>query len=457
MYSLSRLKTFNLSAASTYQKLALLVLGCLYVFLTPPFRAPDEIAHFLRAFGVQEGQLVLKTHSREVADAYILWIRTSDPATADLIESRLAEFDGDVPNFAWNTSVYGPAGYLPAAVGIRLSRGFGSTVVPVNILLAAARLANLGLFLVGIYWAMSNFKAFSNVIFAIGTTPMILSLGSTVNIDFILILGALYALPLFLADISTSKRASGIIVLVFLCVLTKPTYLPIVLIPALGRPFWTQLSFKQWGIAFVALAAAALLALYWNQVNLDLFANPNPLMAQFLEMLGRDPVQQMASLRQQPILALSVLGETTRQLDLLKLGHQFVGWLGHLEFPVAGWAAGLWVINLALAISLTPIQLPKQVGWRLGAVALASVLIGYIILVLTTFIWVTAVGLSNVANVFQGRYFHPLLIPLIMTAAVLLPWKAPEPRRSHLSWLVLILALIVNIHALLTLLAGVSG
>jgi len=52
-----------------FQRIRLFILlgfGLAYVFILPPFEAPDEPAHFARAYSIAEGQVVIRDHPRDL-------------------------------------------------------------------------------------------------------------------------------------------------------------------------------------------------------------------------------------------------------------------------------------------------------------------------------------------------------------------------------------------------------
>ena len=102
----------------------LFLLGFLYVFLTPIFEAPDEPAHFARAYGIAEGQFILRDHSKALA----LFIRhqfkaMDSPETRSMAEylKRYEQISTEerVPNIAYNTALYSPVPYLTHAAVIK--------------------------------------------------------------------------------------------------------------------------------------------------------------------------------------------------------------------------------------------------------------------------------------------------------------------------------------------------
>lgn len=440
------------------QRLVLLGLGLLYVFLTPPFRAADEITHFLRAYGVSEGQFVLEHHSRKAADAYLDWHRTFDENQAALLEGWLAPYQTEVPNIAWNTSVYSPIGYLPAGVGIGIAERITAYSADVNILLTIMRLITFGSFFAGVSWAMTRFRAFSDLIFTLASTPMILALGTTATIDFMLNWVALAVVPLALIPTSARTRVAAAFTMILLVAATKPTYFPILLIGILGLAFYKGLKASHWALVIAAAGLALLLATAWNQEIFTFYAEPNPIMEKIFAVLNRDPQHQIALLRSSPLLVPALVANTTGALKFPDLLRQFVGQLGYQEFPVAWWAVGLWILNLGLASVVTRTRIPQgKARTYMVSLVMIAALGAYVILVLSTFVMLTPVGGSEVAGIFQGRYFHPILIPVFMLGATLIPVKLSDSKRSRLGWFVLLNAVILNVHALLVLLQGVAA
>ncbi len=222
---------------------AALIGGVALAFLTPPFEAPDEPAHFYRAFAVSEGDLVPDNFSgptgsrlpdslKQLVDLLIDGIpfhpdRRFDP---ELIPEALEiELNPEQrSHFSYpNTSVFSPIPYLPQAAGIRAARLLTNRPLWY---VYAGRLGNL-VAAVGLLWlAILQLPALRWFSGALALSPMPIFLRSSLSADPIsFALGMLVSATL--AKLAFANRhepaRSDLAVLitgsVLLC-LTKPPY-----------------------------------------------------------------------------------------------------------------------------------------------------------------------------------------------------------------------------------------
>ena len=61
----------KMSPAAVFAALSLL-FGSLIILVTPPLRGPDETAHFLRAYGVGQGDIIPSLRTPKVERAFAL-------------------------------------------------------------------------------------------------------------------------------------------------------------------------------------------------------------------------------------------------------------------------------------------------------------------------------------------------------------------------------------------------
>lgn len=113
----------------------LVSLGLVYFWLCPLGMAPDERAHFMRAFEVSCLEFIPRHIGDDGAGGSVL------PAALENFSDPSAVIDwGDTAELAFrNTALYSPLSYLPQAVGIRIARFLTNNVSAV---FYAGRLGN---------------------------------------------------------------------------------------------------------------------------------------------------------------------------------------------------------------------------------------------------------------------------------------------------------------------------
>src|SRR6516162_10367521 len=130
-------------AERVYLVLAL-VFGGGFLVLTPPFQAPDEEAHFRRAYSLSEGRAVCIKRGNESGDlqprglsaycapyAGIAYHAEQKSSFATIRASADTSFDADNREFVAfsNAAMHPPLVYVPQASGIFAARLCSSSVL----------------------------------------------------------------------------------------------------------------------------------------------------------------------------------------------------------------------------------------------------------------------------------------------------------------------------------------
>lgn len=389
-----------MTAARLYAAVAL-ATGALIVFLTPPFQAPDEPAHWERAVQVGEGHVGGEPGGGElpvaVADTFEQFSRLHDGrARTSAGEVRQWAFAirlrGEPRRYARfaNTVVYPPVAYVPAAVVAAVAEAVHA---PLGVAFAGARLATL--FAAVALIAASLSVAAPEVTWPLALLallPMSQALIASVSADALIL-----AFAIANAALSTAERQRPLALAATGAALVaiKPVYAPLLLATSLagsrGRARWLTLALP------LALAAA-----WWLWAR----RNYQPLVDDF------SPAAQLAWASAHPLEAAGRIARAVfdwRHLD------SFVGVLGWLDRPVPRWTR----IALLLSLVAVPLTSRRSNGWAWPGVAASAALIGASMLLTAT-----PVGAQAVAGV-QGRYF----LPLYAVAALSSPrWLRVDPR-----------------------------
>jgi hypothetical protein len=202
-----------------------LFLGILIIFATPPLRGPDETAHFLRAYGIAQGDLVPSL--RDVHNRKGLFIPPRLFEGFDFFEStRIKEkevgfrygpvfeayskraavrIDSDQPHsfvpYA-GSERYSPVAYLPQAAAALVARGLDLGFLPT---LYMMRLAGLFVLTSVIAYAIAIVPNLSWAFFAIAMLPAAIYGRSVINADGSTLATALVVTALWLRGILSSQ------------------------------------------------------------------------------------------------------------------------------------------------------------------------------------------------------------------------------------------------------------
>lgn len=401
-----------------------LIFGLLLLTVTPPFQAPDEPSHFCRAYQVSRGGgRPLKNPATGEAGGYLpvscyqVWTCFADiPFNTDAKALRW-RFEMAAPlalnpqaeqflDFS-SAAIYSPIPYLPAATGMALARWLD---LPALGLLYLARLCNLLASILLIYIAIRLTPVLKWCFVIVALLPMFVFQAASLSADSLtLSLTLLFTAGLFAAlfgeDASRNWRAVILLTVIgAMLALSKPFYLPLILLVWLIRPGAGE-SRRQWiwkpvlvcgATCAVLVLWSALIAPYYHPGRSDVPIAPG---AQAWYVLTH------------PVQFIITLGVTFRQ-DLPVIMLSLVGWLGWMDTPlpavvhILAWIflAGVWLNDPWDQHGFTA---ARRMIVAAGVVA-CLIAIGYLL-----YLSFNAVGAPRIEGL-QGRYFIPLLPVLLL-------------------------------------------
>jgi uncharacterized membrane protein len=398
------------------------LFGLLYVFATPPFQSPDEPQHFYRAYQVSELGLIgrrmegdpapraggaLPKSLKRAADRALDDIphnlrRHVDPqALASAWAVPLDPADREFLDFPTNV-LYSPVPYAPQALGLFLGRLFHARPL---VLLALARLFNLGAWLALVLTAIRVTPVFRWVFLLLALSPMSIAQAASASADA-LTNGAAFALIAAILAAAFSPepalrrsrfRLPAILaVVVSLC---KPVYglLPILILIIPASKFGSARRARKTAAALLAVCWGTLAA--WSAAVSHLAVPLQP---------GVSSRGQIRFILTQPPRFLSALAHARYSAEHIR---EFVGQLGWLDVSLPMALIVLFYVLLvftALSDKTAGISIPRAPK-LLGS---ALVLGGAAVIATTIYIVWNPVGAAGIEGV-QGRYlipFGPLLV-----------------------------------------------
>lgn len=403
-----------------------LLFGLAIAVVTPPLRAPDEAAHFLRAYGIAAGEIIPDEVDDKGRKGLFIPARLND----DFTRFEHARYHRHVPGFSYGavfaatraqnaapaaedarpavfvlytgSEGYSPAAYWPMALGALVGRAAGLDFLPMFYLMRLFELIAMSLIAAAAVAAAPRLK-WAFVLIAM--LPASLYGRSVLSADGGVVSYTLIATALSLRA-AFAARASGAVqraVWMTLCVLSKPPQIAFVLLELFAAPMraWPA----RWRtIALVILPGVILTPLWiwavgasvgeWRMIEGDNLPPEQFSLvwkAKFLlEHPGHFPAILITSLDFYP-----------------QLWRQLIGVLGWLDTPLRDVVYPLLTLPLAL-VCLQPLELQRSARWRLGIIA-ALIAVGYFLAVCLIFYlsWspVTAERIQGL----QGRYFIPML------------------------------------------------
>ena len=431
------------------QLVVLLACGLLYVFLTPPFKAPDEISHLLRAYSVAEGQWIIKDHPVKLIRFYLENAARWQGGTPKL-RRQLQNFlnhrgDGDrISQLVFNTSLYSPVPYLFHALVIKCFMLCGNSNLLV--LLYVMRICSLLVFIALLWLSFKLFPAGAWCIFWVAATPMALSQASVVNLDYLLFGAAAVLLSASLGNAGPRLYSVCIIGSLILLMTAKLPYLPLLLVPIAAliiRKNHRRLPGLIVGM-ILALAGGA----WWNYLvkTEGIFDHSLEIARQLFQIdIQLDPLHQLSFIIFSPWRYGQVLFNTFASHGLLFF-HQLVGVLGELDIPIPRTAVMLWAVG-ALALIVVreePSGYNRKDSLLLGSCCLVAAGATLLTILTSAFMIWMPIG-SSWINV-QGRYFHPVMMAFLMGMIVINPLTVGN--RSSIMMRCGLLFTVVMIHGL---------
>jgi uncharacterized membrane protein len=238
-----------------------LLFGTIILLATPPLRGPDETAHFLRAYGIAQGDIV-PSH-RDTAGRKGIFLPPRLYEGFDFFETvrvteKQAEFSYEpvfqayfsregIRTVSASTFVpyagsegYSPVAYLPQTAGAFIARILGLDFLPTLYLM---RFAGLAAFTVLIGYAISIVPNLSGAFLSISMLPAAIYGRSVINADASALAVAMVVIAWWVRIAVSGKlsRPSYQSFWMSLCALTKPPNIVFVLLlplPGMRMPRW---------------------------------------------------------------------------------------------------------------------------------------------------------------------------------------------------------------------------
>ena len=447
----------------------MLIFGLGYMYVFPAMSAPDEIAHFISAYKISNKMLGKRATVKDghvIIRAQDLWIEdvdgeyTFDKSKSEeekvlipeegshgkIISSKLEETsykvfygEGNIrgadnyisfggKNYEKAQSLHAPVNTIPSvyflpATGITVARIMGLNSV---YLVLFGRIANLILFILfgtlGIYF-LPKFKEF---IFLVSLLPTTIELAASYSYDAVMISSMIFFVSyvFFLAhekkefDIKDLVIVSLIAGLVLPC---KMVYFPMLLllfsIPMYKFKFRGKVDgkIKKENIAFF-LASAVVVLLSWvfamYLVNRATVVGYSTSTTSSLDWAGEESYT-IGYLLHNKLKAVKLFYNTL--LLQLEYYHKtmFGAYLGHADDVVGIPYIGFLVLNIGMIFSVFGEAKEKQLLVKERVLTGISIFFVIFLVLLSMLIAWTPISSEFIEGV-SGRYFIPVLLPLLM-------------------------------------------
>ncbi len=404
---------------------AAVLFGLAYALALPPFQAPDESVHFIRAYRLSQGKCMPADQYR-VPASLVDMNRMFPPNFVDLRTFSAGEIAGwiRVPvneafsapmdrNSSYQADGYGCLAYVPAAIGMRAAFLFADSA---GLAYLFARLTSLAAYLLLVGLAL-HYLPWGHLYFAaVALMPMALHQGTALSADG-MTNGLAFLMSAYIFHLAWSpelarvdKRHIAVLALLIAALAwTKPVGWLAGLAFVIPRSRFTGAR-SRWLFAGGMLLLAVFVTVSWQFINAD------SVRAFDEHRAARDfPVQQSREfLKSRPMAALPAVARTLAAEWTLYVT-QMVGAFGTLAvYLPLGEAVLYCLLLLALATSDAPAPPPTWANrlWTLALVA-GGTLLTFLVLLTTDTPSARLRELQAGAGVirgFQGRYWIPMLL-----------------------------------------------
>jgi len=423
-----------------------LLFGTLIILATPPLRGPDETAHFLRAYGVAQGDIVPSVRDAESRKGVLVPPRLYEgfdffesvrikekeagfsygPVFQAYFSRRPATVDPDrSPTFVpyAGSEGYSPVAYLPQVAAALAARALDLDFVPTFYLM---RFAGLGALTGLIAYAIAMVPNLAWAFLAISMLPAAIYGRSVINADGSALAAAMVVTALWLRGILSPElhilgRQSF---WMMLCALTKAPNLVFVLLglmPLRGMPA------RRWHLLALTILPAIAVAVLWN------FSSGADTAAwRMAEITGQNldafnPAVKLTYLLDHPLHFPAAVISALHEKDLGELWRQVIGVLGLFDTVLQRWVYPT-VSGLLLYTFLTRLPLPPAARYQIATVASITAVAYILVVYFVCYLVFTPLDASTVWGV-QGRYFVPILSLVAIVVATVVN-LAPDERLS---------------------------
>lgn len=394
--------------------LVAIVLGVLFLIIMPPGQAPDEIAHFRRAYGISEGLFV----PDEVVN-YTGAIGSDIPVNSEFLVRGVehGSYNAITEQIGWESkevskqpytsaALYNFICYIPQTFAVLIGRLLDFSVLGMAYLMS---IFNFVVWVTLTYFAIKIIPKFKSIVVFISLLPITMQEATSLSPDAMTISVSVLLISyiLYLAYGTRKKMKKRDYVILSLLALVigfcKIVYLPLIAL-ILVIP-WQRYGDKKkkWiyiGTLFFVVAAVNLL---WLKISSRYLIEYRP---------GVDSGEQLIGIIKDPLDYLLVIMRTTTVYGYNWMNNMLGSTLGpHSALPRVVFVASVIVLLILLIQRQDSLKIKK---W--DRVLFTTIFIMIVGLIFTSLYMQWTAYDSEVVEGIQGRYFLPilLLVPVII-------------------------------------------
>ncbi len=216
-------------------------IGCIYIFVLPPFTVPDESAHIVTVYSKSSkllGKEVTDEGGKVIADSNmgLYFIREEYPTKESYIRFVKGALGKNSDVITTKESLANPlnvkaVGYIPQIVGVSIARilkGSGEQILLIG------RLFALLWYCFVMYFAIQIFPLNKMILFAVGLLPMTMQQVCSFSYDSVLLGLCFFLISYILWLIYTKEVVELKDVLILVCVVSGIVMIKYIYIPIIG-------------------------------------------------------------------------------------------------------------------------------------------------------------------------------------------------------------------------------
>ena len=395
--------------------LMVIPLGLLFILLLPCGQTPDEAAHYMRAYGITDGHLIVpQTETNNggselpVALSEVFYPQTERGLYGEIAKDMEYGTDGEVRDYNYApAALYSPITYLPQTLAIGLGR---IVHAPLVIGVYLGRIFDFAIFVLLMYFAIKFVPKFKDFVLFIGLFPMTLQEATSLSPDSLTIGLSIFmiAFVCYLAYGKKEKMSNGELSILYIMAMfigfCKIVYLPLLLlyflIPAERFGGVRRKRFHALLMGGIVLVLNASWLLISSRYLVDVREGVNP--GEQAKYMLTHPHMYLASL----------LGTISARIDYWS-GSMFGMSLGHYTIDLPQFYFCLYLVIFLFML----VQSSERFVIKRSDKAIFISVLAIIFLLIATSLYLqwTPVGDYFIDGV-QGRYFLPiiLLIPFML-------------------------------------------
>lgn len=421
-----------------------LIFGCLFVFLTPPLQASDEVTHFLKSYSLSRLQFVQRVEDGTVVDTLDSEAIAFSQAFGGLQYNSNAKISLSAIN-QWGsvyttdsaessqTTTYITVNsyiiyYIPQALGMAFARLLHMSILWT---LFMGRLFNLLFYVFVMYHAIKTTPVAKTLFFLLALTPMAVFQAGSLSYDVMVIsvctLYTSHMLRLIFDPEFRLESKEFVLIFILSCSLLflKVVYFPLILL-MLAIPEWKFVDRKDRRTTFFQVLITGLIVFVFVMViRKIIYAG--------VKSENDISLSQIISAVSDPKFFFEMIRNTFKVFGS-NFSEEFIGKLGWLDTSLPKGIISLYYVMLIIGLfqfSAKEKKLANQIRpdeFARALILTVIAIIGFVVLLFAIFYFVTTLVTlqqtgSTVAYGIQGRYFIPISFLAFSIAAFAINYR----------------------------------